>query len=60
MTVLLDAEASSPLVWFRNGLVDELESQGVSLRVAELSGQQACLALMRSWNADGLFPLQSA
>jgi hypothetical protein len=57
IAALLDAEASSPLVWFRNGLVHELEPQGISLRVAELDGQQACLALMRSWSADGMFSL---
>lgn len=54
---VLDAEASSPLVWFRNGLADELAPQGISLRPAELDDQRACLALMRSWDADGVFSL---
>jgi hypothetical protein len=57
VAAVLDAEASSPLVWFRDAVAGELRPEGISLRAAELDGRKACLALMRSWDADGAFSL---
>lgn len=57
VAAVLDGEASSPLAWFRSELAGELSPQGILLRPAELGGQNACLALMRSWDADGVFSL---
>jgi hypothetical protein len=47
----------SPWVWFRTAVADRLRRDGVALRVAEMADQKACLALVRSWDAEGEFSL---
>jgi hypothetical protein len=47
----------SPWVWFRTAVADRLRRDGVQLRVAEMATQKACLALIRSWDAEGEFAL---
>lgn len=47
----------SPWAWFRTIVADRLRRDGAELRVAEMAGQKACLALVRSWDAEGEFAL---
>jgi hypothetical protein len=50
--------AGEPSRWFREGLRDRLASEGVTFRLAEKDGMQACPALIRHWNATGEYALQ--
>lgn len=47
----------SPWVWFNDIVRDRMRRDGVDLRVAEMNGQKACPALIRSWDAEGAFAL---
>jgi hypothetical protein len=47
----------SPWKWFRDMVDARLRRDGTELRVAKMADQKACLALFRSWDAEGEFAL---
>jgi hypothetical protein len=51
------AVEADPLSLFYGGLADLLGGQGVSVRVAEQGGRQACRGVLRSWFGRGQFAL---
>ncbi|WP_413802476.1 hypothetical protein [Streptomyces iranensis] len=47
-----------PLRMFYDGLARELAPQGVTVRLAEHNGRQACRGVIRSWHASGQYTLE--
>jgi len=49
--------ADDPLAVFYDGLARVLKDEGVTVRLAEHEGRQACRGLLRSWHGQGRYTL---